>query len=97
LCAIERLAVAGFVGHAQQVTLVVERPGVVEALEDLGNALRLPTDDGTAMRAGIVQGADHAIGAADEDEWHAGDAALTVLPRLLQFRFVAQVEPALVE
>src|SRR2546426_9884207 len=97
LLAVERSAVGVLSGHADESTVGVERPGVIEALERLGVAAALSADLGATVRTGVQEDTHHAIPAAHEDEGTAGDAPGPEISRLRDLGRMAGVDPALFE
>jgi myo-inositol-1(or 4)-monophosphatase len=94
---VEALRVSGLVGHLHQVTLRVERPRVVEALEDASVAGILTADRRAAVGARVEQRADLAVGAAHEDDRPAADVAPDEVAGVWNLGLVANVQPAAVE
>src|SRR4029077_19066441 len=94
---VEALGVALLVGNLHELAGRVERPRVVEALEEPRVAGVLPTDRRAAVSTGVEEHAHVAVGAADEDDRAAVDQAPAEVAGLLELRLVADVEPAAVE
>src|SRR5262249_48163280 len=75
---IESACVALGVGNADERASIVERPGMIEALERLRGALVTPADDRAAVGARVVEHADLIVAATDEHERTAADGATPV-------------------
>jgi hypothetical protein len=90
-------AVGVLSGHADESTVGVERPGVIEALERLGVAAALSADLGATVRTGVQEDTHHAITTAHEDERTAGDTPGSEIARLRDLGRMAGVDPALFE
>ena len=94
---LESGTVACFIWNADQIALVVERPGMVEALERFGGAFVLAAYHGSTVGAGVEEGPHLAVAAPGEKHGTAGHFAPAVFPGFFHFRLVAEVKPALVE
>src|ERR1700738_4091801 len=70
--------------HRRREEAAVESKGpiVVGALQARAGALAALDDLRTAMRTGINEGADLAVGAAHDDQWHAYEIESEVAARL---------------
>ena len=90
-------AVSLFAGDADQLSIGVERPGVVEALEDFGVALVAAADQCAPMGTGIEEHLYLAISITGKEKRAACYGAAAVVSRVLHFGLVSQVDPALVE
>src|SRR5262249_44666658 len=83
--------------HAYEFALIVEGPGVIEALKGLGVATAFPADLRSAVCAGVEQDADHVIAATHQDDGASRHASSSEISWLWDFRGVASIEPALLE
>ena len=86
-----------FAGDADQLSIGVEGPGVVEALEDLGVALIAAADQCAPVRTGIEEHLYLAVLVAGKEKRAACYGAAAVVSRVLHFGLVSQVYPAPVE
>jgi hypothetical protein len=91
------VAVAGFVRHADEIAMIVEAPGMIEALENVGMSLIVPANERASVRACVQENPQFAVAAADKEKRPPRYIAASVLARVLCFGFVAQIEPAFVE
>jgi len=82
---------------ANQFAVGSERPGVIEALQDLGVARVMAADQGPSMRAGVKEDPQNLVLAANKEQGPSRYLAAAVVSRIFHFRFVAQVDPAPVE
>lgn len=81
------------VGDRGEVTVVAERPGVVEALEEPGRALVLAAQHRAAVRAGVQEGVHLAGGVPAEDQRSAAEGADLEVVGVGDLGLVAEVEP----
>jgi hypothetical protein len=95
--AVEIPGISGGVRDSDELAEVVEGPRMVEALESLGVTLVEAADLGAPMRATIMEDADDAVLAANENQRAPSDIAPAIITRFLELRFVPDVEPASVE
>src|SRR5437763_11531467 len=83
--------------HANELPLVIKRPGVIEALKGFGITTALTAYLRTAMRAGVEQDTYHAIAATYQDDGPAGHTPGFKIPWLWDLGGVPSIEPALLE
>jgi len=94
---IETVRVAGLVRHAYEIALIVEAPGMIETLQNIGPAVVMPANERASVRACVEEDPQLSVAAADKEKRPSRDISTPVVARLLYFGFVAQIEPALVE
>ena len=80
-----------------QMPAEVEGPGVIKAAEEPGRAGTLAADDVAAMRAGVEERARGAICVAHQDDRTPADPSGDKVARIGDFRFMAGIEPRVVE
>src|SRR5262249_56025105 len=80
-------------GDGGEVALQIVGPRVVHALEVLGRAPVVERDEGAAMRAAILEGADRAVGRAHHDHGHLPDESGAEVTRLREIRLQANEAP----
>src|SRR5499425_2325845 len=80
-------------GDAGEVALQIVRPRVVHALEVLGRPSVVEGDEGAAMRAAILEGADGAVGRAHHDHGHLADEGGAEVTGLREIRLEADEAP----
>src|SRR5262249_59622863 len=76
---------------------IVERPGVIKALEKFSIALVDTTDVGTPMRAAVIKHSRLPIAAADPKERLAGGRPAPEIAGVGGLWIVAEIEPAALE
>src|SRR5262244_113584 len=80
-------------GDAGEVALEIVCPRVVHALEVLGRPSVVEGDEGAAMRAAILEGADGAVGPAHHDHRHLADEGGAEVTGLREIRLEADEAP----
>jgi maltose alpha-D-glucosyltransferase/alpha-amylase len=93
----EALGEAALVRHVDQVAVVGEGPGVVEAAEPLLVAATLAAHLGAAVRARVQQDPDLVVLVPGEEHRPAGNLAGDEVAGLGNLRLVPDIDPALVE
>ena len=91
------MAVPCLIRHADKIAVIVEAPGMVEALQNIGMALIVAANQRASMCACVQEDPHLAIVAAHEKKRPPGHASPSVVARVLYFRLVAHIEPGLVE
>lgn len=87
-------AVAGLVGHTDEVASVIESPRVIEALEKFRIALIDPTNIGAPMGATVVKHSRSPVAAAHPKERLTGYDAAPIVASVGNLGIVAEIEPA---
>jgi hypothetical protein len=87
-------AVSLIAWHTNKVSLIIKRPGMVEALECFGIAGLLTAHQGTTMCAGVEKDTYHTISAAYKNDWSASHASSPKVTWLRDFRGMPSIDPA---
>ena len=91
---VKRFGIGVVAGHARERAVDVVAPAMIDAHEAPRIAHALGAHDRTAVAAGVEQAVIGAIAVAGEDDRPASDFTRDEVTRLLQFRCVADIDPA---
>src|SRR5262249_35254348 len=91
---VKTFAVSRLIRHADKIPLVVESPGVIEALEKFSVAFVEPTDVSPPVGAAVIKHSRSPIAAAHPEKGLTGHCPAPEIPRVGKLRIVAEIKPA---
>jgi len=97
LRSVEMVAVSRLIRHAYEIAMIIEGPGVVEALQNVSLSLIVPADERASVRACVQENPELAVIAAHEEKRSPRDISAPVFAGVFCFGFVTQIQPAFVE
>jgi hypothetical protein len=91
------VAVSCLIRHAYEIALIIESPGMIEALQHVGMPLVVPANERASVGACVQKNPELPVAAAHKEKRPSRHISAPVITRVLYFGFVAQIQPALVE